>query len=204
MVQSKDVEGTGRYDLFQDTLSAFAWKDWENTWKTWWSVSWPVICTRHKHHEDVGKLKFSSTFTVYGGHQPHILPGPKGTDWCGCHEEKFSSPPRTESLFITYLAHSIVTVASGVFLLLFHFSIIDLHTYDSACHLLPCCHLARLVCPPWRWRLDLPSNHQLTFQWTTHYIPEDSTLHNHCCENLAVTDIFKFVCILQGRGHAVV
>jgi hypothetical protein len=25
----------------------------------------------------------------------------------------------------------------------------------------------------------------LEFQWTTQpYVPEDSTLHNHCCENL--------------------
>jgi hypothetical protein len=34
-------------------------------------------------------------------------------------------------------------------------------------------------------RLYCSSKTSVDFQWTTwHYIPEDSTLHNHCCKNL--------------------
>jgi hypothetical protein len=52
-------------------------------------------------------------------------------------------------------------------------------------HLLPRWYLARFILRPWRWKRNVPPKHRLAFKRTARrYMPEGSTLHNHCCENL--------------------
>jgi hypothetical protein len=54
--------------------------------------------------------------------------------------------------------------------------------WQAEFHLLSHWYLARLIRP---WRRRCYSETSVDFQRTTRrYIPEDSTLHNHCCENL--------------------
>jgi hypothetical protein len=54
----------------------------------------------------------------------------------------------------------------------------------TACQLLSCWFLARIIFRPWRWR-RCSSETSVDFQRTTQrYTPEDRTLHNHRCENL--------------------
>jgi hypothetical protein len=43
---------------------------------------------------------------------------------------------------------------------------------------------ASILLRPWRWRWYIPSKHQWTLTDYTAFIPVDSTLHNHRCENL--------------------
>jgi hypothetical protein len=45
--------------------------------------------------------------------------------------------------------------------------------------------LRRNMMQPSSARHQRESRQAVDFQWTTwHFIPEDGTLHNHCCENL--------------------
>jgi hypothetical protein len=56
--------------------------------------------------------------------------------------------------------------------------------FGGTYRLLSCWFLARLILRPLRWR-RCSSETSVTFQRATRrYIPEDSTLHNHRCENL--------------------
>jgi hypothetical protein len=55
----------------------------------------------------------------------------------------------------------------------------------SACHLLACWFLAELTYSTLKMEAMCPSETSVDTQRTTRrYIPEDRTIHNHCCENL--------------------
>jgi hypothetical protein len=57
-------------------------------------------------------------------------------------------------------------------------------TYCLHLHLLSRWYLAQFI-QPWRWRRYIPPKRRLTFSGLHGVnIPEDSTIHNHRCENL--------------------
>jgi hypothetical protein len=64
-------------------------------------------------------------------------------------------------------------------------SILRVKKVSSASHLLSRWFLTELIFSTLKMKMICSSETSIDTQWTTRsYIPEDGTLHNHCCENL--------------------
>jgi hypothetical protein len=68
----------------------------------------------------------------------------------------------------------------------------------SACHLPLRWVLVRLILRSWEWRSYIPPETSVDFQRTTwRYNPEDSIVHNRCCENFKFCVVFVQLIIMK-------